>query len=253
MTDGDGTRPVAVITGGGTGIGAATAVRFARAGWNLALAGRRTAPLESTAAACHDADPACEILPIPTDVGRPDRCRSLIDAVDRRFARLDALINNAGGGPAGPIAAATPDDLAASFTVNALSAAWLTHCAWPVFTRQGGGCVVNVSSMAAHDPYPGLFAYAASKAAVESMIRSIHNERGDLKIRAFAVAPGAVETDLLRSYFEESVVPREATMAPDVMARIIVGCALGEHDDHDGQTALAPNAETLRWLAPHTV
>ncbi|RMH24559.1 MAG: SDR family oxidoreductase, partial [Planctomycetota bacterium] len=239
-----------MITGGGTGIGAAAAVRLARAGWSLALAGRRPGPLEETARACRDADAACDALAIQTDVTDPDQSRALIAQADRRFSRIDALINNAGGGPVGPVSDATPDDVAASFAVNALSAAWLTRFVWPVFARQGGGCVVNVSSMAAHDPYPGLFAYAASKAAVESMVRSIVNERGDLKIRAFAVAPGATETALLREYFPESVVPKSATMPPDAIAAIIAGCVLGEYDDHDGCTALAPAGRAVTWTAP---
>lgn len=243
MTHSDGKKPLAVITGGGTGIGAATAVRLARAGWNLVLAGRRKQPLESVAAACRDAAPGCQAVAAPTDITDPRQCRSLIDEADRRFARLDALINNAGGGPIAPAATADPDDIAASFALNAFAPAWLIRFAWPIFARQGGGCVVNVSSVAAHDPFPGLFAYAAGKAACESMIRSIHNERGGLAIRAFAVAPGAVETPLLREYFDESVVPRSAAMAPDAVARVIADCVLGERDDEVGGTILVPSAD----------
>ena len=243
MTLGDMTKPVAVITGGGTGIGAATAVRLARAGWNLALAGPRKPPLDSAAAACRDASPGCDAIAIPTDITDLDECRTLIDAVDHRFARIDALINNAGGGPIAPAATATPDDIAASFTLNALAPAWLIRFAWPIFSRQGGGCIVNVSSVAAHDPFPGLFAYAAGKAACESMIRSIHNERGGLAIRAFAVAPGAVETELLREYFDESVVPRSAAMAPDTIARVIADCVLGRREDDIGSTIIVPSTD----------
>lgn len=236
-------RHVAVITGGGTGIGRATAVTLARSGWSVALVGRRREPLEETASACRDANPAASAHVITADVTDPDQCRAVIDQTDQHFGRLDALINNAGGGPSGAIADATPDQIRQNLAVNALAPAWLTHFAWPIFVRQGAGCVVNVSSMSAHDPYPGLFGYAAGKAACESMIRSIHNERGELNIRAFAVAPGAVETALLRSYIDESVVPRSATMAPDVIARVIADCALGRHDDRDGQTLIVQSAE----------
>lgn len=231
-------RPVAVITGAGTGIGRAAAIALANRGWNLVLAGRRPEPLEDTADACLKADAACRPMPMPTDVSDAQQCRRLIDETVAAFDRLDALINNAGGGPVGPVSEATPNDISESFTINAFAPAWLIHFAWPTFERQGAGCVINVSSMAAHDPFPGLFAYGAAKAACESMIRSVRNERGELAIRAFGVAPGAVETDLLRSYFDESIVPRSATMTPDDIARVIVACACGEMDDRDGQTIM---------------
>lgn len=230
--------PVAVITGGGTGIGRAAAIRFAQRGWNVVLAGRREAPLHETASACRTASAACNALCVPTDVTDPDQCKRLIDQTIEHFGRLDALVNNAGGGPVGPAKNASPDDVRDSLILNAASPAWLIHFAWPTFEKQREGCVINVTSMAAHDPFPGLYAYGAGKAACESLTRSIRNERGELNIRAFSVAPGAVETDLLRSYFDESVVPKSATMTPDDIAQVIVGCALGEYDDRDGEAIL---------------
>lgn len=232
--------PVAVITGGGTGIGRASAIGFAERGWDVVLAGRREAPLQETADVCRAANPSCRPLCIPTDVTDPIQCRRLIDETIARLGRIDALVNNAGGGPIGSARDATAEDIRASLILNAAAPAWLIHDAWPTFERQGAGCVINVSSMAAHDPFPGLFAYGAGKAACESMIRSIKNERAGLNIRAFAVAPGAVETDLLRSYFDESVVPPSAAMSPEDIARVIVGCAVGEHDDRDGEAILVP-------------
>lgn len=239
---------MAIITGGGTGIGCATAELLAEAGWNLALAGRRRAPLESAAAACRRRDPECDALLLPTDVTNADECCALVGAVDSHFARIDALINNAGGGSGEPVDQADPERVRFSMTLNALAPAWLIHFAWPIFQRQGGGCVVNVSSMAAHDPFPGLYAYAAAKAACESLIRSIRNERGDLPVRAFAVAPGAVETDLLRTFVDEATLPPELCMTPEAIAAVIVGCVLGRFDDRDGQSLLVPDADMIHTL-----
>ena len=237
-------RPVAVITGGGTGIGRATALTLATAGWSLSLAGRRREPLQETADACRNADPDANILVVPTDVTDPNQCQTLIDATDSHFHRLDALINNAGGGGAAFAKDADPDQVLDSFRLNALAPATLIHFAWPLFERQGGGCVVNVSSMAAHDPFPGLYAYGAGKAACESLVRSIHNERGDLKLRAFAVAPGAVETELLRTYVDETVVPKDLCMTPEHIASVIVACVRGNYDEYDGGTILVPDQHT---------
>ncbi len=246
MPDQTHSAPVAVITGGGTGIGRATAIGLARRGWNLVLAGRRPAPLTNTAADCREHNSNCRVHCVPTDVADPSQCHRLIDETLSQFGRLDALVNNAGGGPIGTAKESSPEDLRTSLIINAASAAWLIHEAWPAFEKQGEGCVVNVTSMAAHDPFPGLFAYGAGKAACESMVRSIKNERGDLNIRAFSVAPGAVETDLLRTYFDENIVPKHAAMTPEDIAHVIVGCICGEHDDRDGETIIvrAPLSQT---------
>lgn len=233
-------RPVALLTGGGTGIGRATAIKLAARGWNVALAGRRSAPLEETLRACREADAACDGVAFPTDITQPDNCHALIETVVDRFGRLDALINNAGGGDRGTAKETTPDSFRRRFDLNAFAPAALIHYAWPIFERQGGGCIVNVSSLSAHDPFPGFFAYGAAKAACESMIRSVHNERGNLNLRAFAVAFGAVETDLLRSYFDEATVPREMCLAPEDVAEVIVGCVTGAYDDRMGQTIMLP-------------
>jgi NAD(P)-dependent dehydrogenase (short-subunit alcohol dehydrogenase family) len=228
-----------LITGGGTGIGKATAIMLAQRGWNVALAGRRAEPIEQVAEECCSASAVCQACAFPADVSDPAQCEKLIATVVNRYGALDSLINNAGGGPAAPASEATPDSVAESFAANALSAAYLIHFAWPIFDRQRGGCIVNVSSMSAHDPYPGLFAYAASKAACESMIRSIHNEKGELDLRAFAIAPGAVETALLRSFIDEETLPGEHCMEPETIATIIVGCIEGDYNDRAGQTILA--------------
>ncbi len=232
-------RHTVLITGGGTGIGKAAAIMLANRGWNVALAGRRAEPIEQVAGECCTANDACQACAFPADVSDPAQCEKLIAAVVDRFGSLDALVNNAGGGPAASASEATPDSVAESFAANAFSAAYLIHFAWPIFERQRGGCIVNVSSMSAHDPYPGLFAYAASKAACESMIRSIHNEKGELDLRAFAIAPGAVETDLLRSFIDAETLPTEHCMEPETIAKIIVGCIEGDYNDRAGQTILA--------------
>ena len=96
--------------------------------------------------------------------------------------------------------------------------------------------MVNVSSMATQDPFPGFFAYAASKAALNLMARSCATEGREHGIRAFAVAPGAVETDMLRAAFGEDVIPREQTLDPDTVARVIVECVTGERDAQNGDT-----------------
>jgi NAD(P)-dependent dehydrogenase (short-subunit alcohol dehydrogenase family) len=108
--------------------------------------------------------------------------------------------------------------------------------AWPIFKRQGSGCIINVSTMGTENPFPGFFAYAASKAAVELMIKSCAKEGAAFGVRAFAVAPGAVETETLRAVFSEQAIPPGACMKPEQIAEVIVECVLGKRDERNGDT-----------------
>ena len=95
--------------------------------------------------------------------------------------------------------------------------------------------------MATIDPFPGLFVYAASKAALESFTRSIRNEAGPSRIRAFSIAPGAVETPLRRATFDEATIPRARTLEPEVIARVIVDCILGRREEDAGRVLAVPS------------
>ncbi len=223
--------PVAIVTGAGTGIGLALCQRLATRGYRLVLAGRRREPLESAAAALNT-----ESLIHIADMGKPDDAQAVVDAAAEAFGRLDALVNNAGGGPLAPIDEHTPDMIRQTLETNTLGPAVAIARAWPIFIRQGAGCIVNVSSRASVDPFPGFFAYAASKAGVNLLAKSAASEGAAHGIRAFAVAPGAVETPLLRALFDEATIPRNQTMAPDTVAAVIEACVIGDHDDKSGET-----------------
>jgi NAD(P)-dependent dehydrogenase (short-subunit alcohol dehydrogenase family) len=222
---------VALVTGAGSGIGRATAVLLARHGWNVALCGRRRAPLAETAALLGSASEV-----ITADVGNAADAARMVESAVSRFGRLDALVNNAGYAPLLPIDRTTPEVIDEVYRVNALGPAYAIARAWPVFVRQRGGCIVNVSTLGTFDPFPGFFAYAAAKSAVNSMARSCAKEGVAHDIRAFAVAPGAVETAMLRAIIPESSLPRSATLAPEGVARVIVDAVTGRYDDRNGDT-----------------
>ena len=221
-------QPVALITGAGSGIGRAAAVEMADRGWRLALAGRRRGLLEETAEL---ADTECAV--VAGDVAREDDCRAMIAAAAEGLGRLDALVNNAGWAPHLPIDQSTPEIIAGAFAVNAIGPAILIHLAWPIFTRQKSGVIVNVSSLATQDPFEGFFAYAAAKSAVNSMTRSCAKEGAPHGIKAFAMGPGAVETPMLRGIFGDSIPP-ENCLAPEVIAKVIAECICGEREGENG-------------------
>ncbi len=230
-------RPVAVVTGAGSGIGRATALALAAQGHDLALAGRSRAPLEVAASLIGRSSlKGATCLVVPTDMSDPGAVRRLIDETLARFGRLDVLVNNAGLAESASIAQTTPDLFRRTLDLNTLGPACAILAAWPTFIRQRRGCVVNVSSLASRDPFPGFFAYAASKAAVNLLARSCALEGREHGIRAFAVAPGAVETPMLRAIFDEQALPKARTLSPESVARVIVDCAMGGRDRENGET-----------------
>lgn len=222
--------PVAVITGAGSGIGRALAVGLAQLNYRLVLGGRTRESLSATAALT-GAD--CEV--VGCDVSDPVQAQTLIARAVERFGRVDALVNNAGDAPLLPIDKTTPEALQRCFAINALAPGYTIAAAWPHMVRQRSGCIVNVSTLGTIDPFPGFFAYAAAKAAVNLMARSCANEGKRHAIRAFAVAPGAVETAMLRKNFNERSLPPAACLAPSDVAGVIIACLRGERDAENGQ------------------
>jgi NAD(P)-dependent dehydrogenase (short-subunit alcohol dehydrogenase family) len=165
----------------------------------------------------------------------------IIDQTLQRFGRIDVLVNNAAAAPVAPLEQTEETLLRQTFEVNVFGPALLIARIWPVFVRQRGGCVVNVSSIATVDPFAGLGVYASSKAALESLGRSTHVEGREDNIRAFNIAPGAVETPMLRSAFSTEIIPRERTLDPMNVAAVIADCVLGRRDDQMGKTILLPS------------
>lgn len=232
--------PVTIITGAGTGIGRAAAIRLARSGHRLVLAGRRRPMLEESERIAREAG-APDVLVQPADLADPSNARVLIDATLQQFGRIDALVNNAGYVENIPIAETDEALLHRTLAVNTVGPSLLISRSWPAFVAQGGGRIVNVTSYATIDPFPGLYAYAQAKGAAMLQVKAVHNEGQDHGIRAFAVAPGAVETPMLRGLFDENVVPRAMTLDPDTVAQVIAACVLGERDSESGETIPLPS------------
>lgn len=227
---------VAVVTGAGSGIGRETAIALSERGYSVVLAGRRADALEETGSRLRT-----EWMAIAADVASDAGPRAIIHAAMGRFGRIDLLVNNAAVAPLAAIESTDAGMLRAAMETNALGPGVLISLAWPVFQRQRSGCIVNVSSMATVDPFPGFFAYAASKAAVELMVKSCAKEGKRFGIRAFAVAPGAVETPMLRANFPASALPPAKCLSPGAVAAVIVACAEGERANENGTTIVVPS------------
>jgi len=227
-------QQVAIVTGAGSGIGRAVALALGEEGFRLALVGRDADKLRSTA------DSVPEALLIAADLSEADAALMVVDKTVDRWGRVDVLVNNAGVAPLVPIDETTDTLITETFAINAFAPIRLVASVWPVLRRQESGCVVNVSSMAVADPFPGFSVYAASKGAVDALTRSVINEGRVYGIRAFSVAPGAVETPLLRASFSAQAIPPTATLDPRDVARVVVDCIQGRREADLGQTILLP-------------
>ncbi|MDZ4829062.1 MAG: SDR family oxidoreductase [Phycisphaerae bacterium] len=223
-------KRVALVTGAGSGIGRAIALALGVEGYALAFVGRTRAKLDETAILVHSSD----AIVLTGDVANAEFAASCVDACVARFGRIDLLVNAAGVAPLAKIEATNEATLTATFGANTFGPAYLIARAWPIFRSQRIGCVVNVSSIGTTDPFPGFFAYAASKSALDSLTRSIAREGKSIGVTAYCVNPGAVETPLLRQNFSERVLPTSRTLAPEAVAAIAVDCAVGRRPGDNG-------------------
>ena len=223
-------QPVALVTGASSGIGLAAARLLSELGYHVVLAARQEGPLNDAAASIEGSTTVARL-----DVADQIQCRALIDRISDELGRLDVLVNNAGYAPLLPIDQTDDRTIEQAYRVNAMGPASLIAHAWPIFRSQQASCIVNVSTMGTDNPFPGFFAYASSKAAVNLMTRSCAKEGAEFNIRAFAVAPGAVETPMLRGLFDTETLPESDCLSPEDVAEVIVSCIAGEMDDKNGE------------------
>lgn len=232
------TTPVSIVTGAGSGIGAACARLLAARGHAVVLVGRGFERLEAVRASM---DEPTRHLSMAADVADSGLAHDVVDRTLEAYGRIDALVLNAGVAPKAPIDQTTEEVLEQAFFVNAFGPAFMVTRAWPAFKRQRSGRVVFVSTLGTIDPFPGFFAYAASKSAVDSFARSIRAEGKAIGVKAFAVNPGCVETEILRRNFPEKMIPRERALPPEAVAEVIVACACGERDAENGNAIVVPS------------
>lgn len=233
---------IAIVTGASSGIGRQTSILLASEGYHLALVGRDQHKLNQTAQMAHESSAVdISLEPIQTDLCDPQAAGTVITTILKKFGRIDALANVAGYAPMMPIEQVTPTMWQKVVDTNLSSIVNLTAAVWPIFNQQNGGIIVNVSSMASIDPFPGLSIYATAKAAVNMFTRCTAQEGADVGIKAVAIAPGAVETPMLRSLFDEATLGPDQTLDPKTVAQIIVECITGNRPFDPGQTILLPS------------
>ncbi|MFC4314605.1 SDR family NAD(P)-dependent oxidoreductase [Steroidobacter flavus] len=200
------TDQVAVITGGGAGIGRATALALAAAGADIVIADIVPERCDETAARVREM--GRRALPIPTDVIQIDQIRALIATASEKFGRIDILVNNAGGAKPTPFLEQSERSWRRHIDLNLVSMFAATSAAVPVMISGGrGGSIINVSSIEASRAAPNFAVYAACKAGMLNFTRTMALELADHGIRVNAIAPDYTVTPGLRGNFTGPVDP----------------------------------------------
>ena len=232
-------RPVAIVSGSATGIGAACARRFAAEGFNVVVNYTRSAEAaEATARRCRDA--GAEATLFRGDVADDGACVAMVAAAERAWGRLDVLVNNAGvtrfGDPK-DLATLGADDFARVFAVNVTGAYQLSRAAAPMLGASPYGAIVNISSHSGFSGIGSSIAYAASKGALNTLTLSLALSLAP-EVRVNAVCPGFVDTRWLAGKLDDDalaalkrrtaeIAPLRRLVSPDEVAEAVSWFALG--------------------------
>lgn len=201
---------VAVVTGGGSGLGRATAVELVACGAHVVVCGRRLEPLDETVALCEEG--SCEAR--ECDIREEEQVGSLVDGVVERHGRIDLLVNNAGGQYLTPAEDITPKGFRTVIRLNVEGTWLMTHAvATKAMIPAKGGKVVNVT-LSPHHGLPGMAHSSAARAAVENLTRVLAIEWARFGITLTALAAGHFATETLRTKYPKPVVEGVATTVP---------------------------------------
>ena len=240
---------VAIVTGGGSGIGEATAIALAREGVRVAVAGRRRQPLEEVVSRVTAAGGTAVAAPV--DVADAEAVPAVAAAVVDRWGRVDLLVNNAGiNVPQRELASMSVSDWNAVVQINLTGTFLMTQAVLPSMRSRQSGTVVNVSSIAGYRPsvLSGP-AYNATKAGVNAFTESVNLAERRHGIRACAICPGEVATPILDKRPQPPSVEARATMLQpeDIAATILFVAGLPQRASVDLLT-IQPTAER-DWTA----
>jgi meso-butanediol dehydrogenase/(S,S)-butanediol dehydrogenase/diacetyl reductase len=188
---------VALVTGGGTGIGAAIAERFVADGAKVCITGRRKEKLEKVAKSL----PSGAVTICSGDVSREEDAERMVETAVKFGGKLDVLVNNAGTNEPAPVAELDPQVWQKVIGINLTGPYLLMKAAIPHMLKGGGGSIINIASLGGMRCLPGMPAYCSSKAGLIMLSQQVALDYGRHNIRCNAVCPGGVTTDMTKENF----------------------------------------------------
>lgn len=199
---------VAIITGGSRGIGKAIASEFLKEGANVVITSRTEDELRKTAAEFESY--GYEVLAVKADISKKEHIKNLVNVTIEKFQTIDVLINNAGIlGPLGKILDNDIDDWIKTIEINLIGTFLFSREVLPYMIEKKSGKIINLSGGGATYPRPGFSAYSTSKAAAVRFTETLAEEVKEFNIQVNAIAPGAVDTKMLRELIEKKELAGE--------------------------------------------
>ena len=205
---------VAIITGASRGIGFAIAEAFVREGAKVAVCGSRLSSAEKAVSILREKYPQAEMLPIGVNVNDTEEIKSMVSAVVDKWGRVDALVNNAGVTSTKSILEMTDEDFTSVIDINLVGPFKIIREVAKVMRDNGGGSIINTSSMVGSYGGKMQTAYSSSKFGINGLTKSCAKELGQYNIRVNAVAPGAVATDMAKEFTSDKMRQFLAMMTP---------------------------------------
>lgn len=215
----------ALITGASTGIGRATALAFAKAGFDVALVSRSADRLQTLADEISE-NTTVSAQSFPIDLGVIEQVKPKVANVLETFGPVDVLVNNAGMGYTGELNQMPLADWCQVINLNVTSVFQCIQAVLPGMRQCSGGMIINVASIAARQAFPQWGAYGISKAAVVALSKAISVEERDHGIRVVTILPGAVNTPLWDTDTVHADFDRSGMLTPDLVANAILQTAL---------------------------
>jgi len=232
----------AVITGGGTGIGQAIALAFAREGAQVAVAGRRKEKLDETLHLLQQA--GCSALALECDVTKAADTQRVLKSAEDAFGKVNVLVNNAGALSVSTVENITEEDWDRVMATNVKGPFLMSRAALPAMRRAGGGSIINVGSVLGIVAIRDRAAYCASKGGVSMLTKAMALDHAQDNIRVNCVCPSIVESDMTRNLFAETEAGQQARESR--LASIPLG-RFGKPADIAGLTVFLASEESS-WM-----